>query len=203
MPKLSVRRLMLLTALAAALPCAGNDIGLSITNSLDIQDAYILYSVCLANFTSCQAVNVIHEGFQPAATYAVVLPVPDSAQSAYVSGFGLDSSNPSDVIVGLNSTTAASDVGNPWPFSTPESTVASDLTSGNTTDLGTFFSNNLSSWDNPSANNLSGGQLVEFSNGASVGSIDAVLTPEPSSLGLCALVLMGILVGRFRVQKAR
>jgi hypothetical protein len=200
MRKPNMRHFMLLTAFAAAIPCAANEIGLSITNSLDVQDAYIVYSVCQANFTSCQAVNVLHEGFQPAATYAVPITVPASTQSAFVSAFGLVGSS---VVVGLNNTTAASDVGNPWPFSTPESTVASDLSGGNTTDLKTFFSNNLSSWDNPSTNNLSGGKLVEFSNGTLVGSIDAIVTPEPSSVWLCALVLMGILVRRFRLEKAR
>ena len=193
--------LILVTALAAAIPCAGNQIGISITNTVNVQDAFLLDSMCQANFTSCQSVNVIHEGFEPAATYAVTINVPDSAQSGYVSAFGLDAST-GDVIVGLNNTAAAADIGNPWPFSTPESTVASDLSSGNTTDLATFFSNNLSSWDNPSLNNLSGGQLVEFSNGASVGSLDAVITPEPSGLGLAAMVLLGILVLRLRAREA-
>jgi hypothetical protein len=192
--KANMRYFTLLTVLAA-IPCAGNEVVGSITLNVDVVDAYQPFSLCGANFMDCLPGTVNPQGSVPAGTYVFGGDV-DGVQSAYVTAFGLDASN-GDVIVGLNNGISA--VGNPWPFSTPEATIASDLSGGTTADqaaLLAFFDDNFSFWLDPSLANLSGGQLVEFSNGVAVGFISAAITPEPGSLGLSMLMLVGVLLAR-------
>lgn len=185
---------MLLTALAA-IPCAGNTIVGSITIDVNVLDAYQPFSLCGPNFTDCLPGSVNPLGDVSAGTYSFGGDV-NGFQSAYVSAFGLDAAN-GDVIVGLNNGVSA--VGNPWPFSTPESTIASYLSGGTAADqaaLLTFFDDNFSYWLAPTLTNVSVGQLVEFSNGVSVGTIGATITPEPGSFGPAAFMLAGLFLAR-------
>jgi hypothetical protein len=195
----------LLSLLAlAAVPCAGNELQASVTLDVDLLDVYLPFSFCAnSNFTDCTPVDVNPQGDAPAGTYPISGDLGDT-MSGYISVFALDASN-GDVVVGLNNGISA--VGNPWPFSTPEATIASYIAGGTTADqaaLGTFFANNYPYWLDPSLTNLSGGQLVEFSNGVAVGTFDATITPEPGSLGLAAFMLAGLfLARRLKVDRAR
>lgn len=186
----------------AALPCAANELGGSITINVGVNDAYLAYMLCgNLNFTGCGSANANLQGDFPAGTYPLSGDI-DGVESAYISVFGLDASN-GDVIVGLNNAAYALAVNNPWPFLTPEATIESDITGNNTAALATFFADNLSYWLDPSLTNLSGGQLVEFSNGVSVGTFDATIAPEPASLWVTMLMLVGASLVRFVAAKKR
>jgi hypothetical protein len=83
--------------------------------------------------------------------------------------------------------------GNPWLFSTAESTIATALQTGNTAALLAFFNANTADWISYSNGALSSGNMWEFSNGVSIGTLGVAVTavPEPSTGFLMSLSLGG------------
>src|SRR5579863_4219141 len=142
---------LLLLALAVV-PGAANVFVASATFDVNVNDIYVPFMACgNLNFTNCGAADADPGGHgETAGTYTSLLST--NAQSGYISVFALDAST-GDVIVGFNNGVSA--VGNPWPFSTPEATIASDIAGGTTADnaaLATFFADNLPFWVAPSLN---------------------------------------------------
>jgi len=196
-----MRNTIVLAALVLALArilCAG-PVGVvgTIRTTVSIMDD--LFVVIECNAAGCEAPQPFPEssGVTPPVTANYAL---GYGSAPFTYGFltviGLDSTG-THVIVGL-----ASDVdfvGQAWPFATAETTVESDLESGNTAALAAFFSADLSGgspetssfWIPFTVGTLTTGNIAEFSNGVAVGTITAVATPEPGTLGITGFLLAG------------
>ena len=92
-----------------------------------------------------------------------------SGGSGYITFIGLDASALDHVIIGLRN--GFVNAGDPWPFSTSESTIAADLLSGDavaTADLRSFFLSNLTAFPQILG---AGGTLYRFSGASIVATI--------------------------------
>jgi hypothetical protein len=186
-----------LVALTASVLSAGS-ITFNVTTTIPLIDANALFIDCGVPIGACNAGSVQAliiddaEGFKPVQTnHPDVFNGIDTAgfESGYFTYFALSQSSPSDVVVVLQSGVPIT--GQNWPFSTAESTIAGWLTTGDTTDLTSFFLANLT--DFPQINGTTG-NFGEFSTGVVVGSVSGSVSPEPAAGALMALGLLTLVV---------
>jgi hypothetical protein len=194
-----------LMAVSSSVLSAGS-ITFTVTTTIPLEDVNAIFIDCGVPIGSCNASSfealIIDdaEGSWPVKTNS-----PDvfngistgGFESGYFTYFAQSQASPSDVVVALQSGVPIT--GQNWPFSTAESTVASWLTTGDTTDLTNFFLANLT--DFPQINGTTG-NFGEFSTGTVVGQVSGAVSPEPASGALMALGF-GTLVVLYRRRKAR
>jgi MYXO-CTERM domain-containing protein len=186
-----------LVALTASVLSAGS-ITFNVTTTIPLEDVNAVFIDCGVPIGSCNGGSfealIIDD---PEGSYPVETNHPDvfngistgGFESGYFTYLALSQASPSDVVVALESGVPIT--GESWPFSTPESTVAGWLATGDTTDLTNFFLANLT--DFPQINGTTG-NLAEFSTGVVVGSVSGSVSPEPAAGGLMALGLLTLVV---------
>jgi len=129
----------------------------------------------------------------------------DVLESGYITFMALDAVAVDHIVIGLRS--GVVNVGDPWPFATPESQLAADVLAGDAPAVArirSFFNANLSAFPQIDGNGKgSGGVLYRFSDASLVGSIGPITaTPEPSS-GTFMVVGVLALVSSVRTVKLR
>jgi hypothetical protein len=188
-----------LAALTASVLSAGS-FTFTVTTTIPLEDVNAVFIDCgvpigACNGSSFEALIVDNTlGSAPVVTNHPVVFQENTAGfvSGYFTFLALSEASPSDVVVALQSGVPIT--GEPWPFSTAESTVAGWLATSDTTDLTNFFLANLT--DFPQINGTTG-NFGEFSTGLVVGSVSGSVSPEPAAAALTAVGL-GALVLAFR-----
>ncbi len=200
-----------LLALTACMPSvlSAGTIATSVSVTIPTQNFYNIFILCTVPIGSCNANSPnplilvdLEASSLPAFSAPDVINNINASivQSGYTTWIAQDQSAPADVVIGLRN--GLVNVGDPWPFSTPESLLAADLLVGDASaiaDLRSFFLSNLTSFPQVGG---TGGTVYRFSTATVVGTIGpTVITPEPSSWALTVLVL-GAVVSLGRRRKA-
>jgi hypothetical protein len=198
-----MRNRILLILLAVCVPAVMSAGGLTATliNTTASQDDYMLYFGCSS---PCMAPSpggisgafALSPSVLPPGDYPIAVTIPDSISYGNAAAIGLVAGSSSDVEISLFLGVIAPMSEN-WSIifpSTAESTIASELLSGDTTDLLSFFEANIG--DFPAF--YSGGQVAEYyefsgsADASLIGHFYTVLSPEPGTLGLTGLLLGGL-----------
>lgn len=195
----SMRKLVLAFALVPAVAAAQypSSVGIDLTTAVDLHDAFILYT---ADAFSASYETYTRIGDLAAGTHTLDLsltnpfgrPVRTTEPYAIVAASGA-----SEVVVSLNVVAAAGAIGNPWESVFPgvaEADVYQALTLPEENfRLRAFYGARRGLFPAYSDLAIPAGQLVKFSDGASVGTVQANPVPEPASmvvLGLGALATL-------------
>ncbi len=196
---------MVLMACLPSMVSAGTIVTpLSVT--IPTQNFYNMFILCTVPIGSCNASSPIpliivelEAAIRPAG--AGLDPIngvnTSIGQSGYITWIALDQSAPQDVVIGLRN--GFVNVGDPWPFSTPETQLAADLLAGGasaTADLRSFFLSNLTAFPQVLG---TGGTMYRFSAATVAGTIGpTVITPEPALGALTAVALLALALLRRR-----
>lgn len=202
-----MRNAILVTLLTAGMPLVtlADTLTVDITTTVPTTHDYLVYLACTVALSSCSASSpgatagiALIGASEPASTFApIVETIPSGIISGYVTAIGLDSAS---VVIGLNDSVPVKT--SEWSslFSpTVESTIATDLTAGSSSDLTNlvhFFEAHLG---DTLSFSLGGapltGQLGKFTKGVVVGTIDPTIdtTPEPGTLTLTGTLLAGLI----------
>lgn len=118
-------------------------------------------------------------------------------QSGYLTFLGLDLLAPDHVVIALRN--GFVNVGDPWPFVRPESSIVADLLSQDAAAaarIRSFFLNNLTAFPQVSG---TGGTVYRFSAAEVVGTLGpSLVTPEPAAGAMAGTALFALLLWRRR-----
>lgn len=193
-----MRNKILLILLAACMSTvlSASTLTATIINTTTSGDDYLFYLGCTSSPCTLSSPDAVYAlipsifSVAPPGDYPFTETIPNSITAGYATAIGFLESSPSDVQIALG--TGVASAGESWSTlfpSTPESTIASELASGDTAGLLTFLGANLADlvpFDAPA------GVYWEFSGATDIGSVSATITPEPGTLGLTGLLLGGL-----------
>lgn len=199
MRKLAVAFALLPTLALAQYPSTA---GIDLTTTVDLHDVFILYT---ADAFSASYETYTRIGDLTAGTHELNLsltnpfgrPVRTTQPYAIIGASG-----EAGVVVSFNATAAAGAIGNPWEGvfgGAAEADVYRYLTSADENyRLRSFYASYRSLFPAFSESSLPAGQLVKFSNGTSVGTVQVNPVPEPASMAALGLGAAAMLRPRKR-----
>jgi hypothetical protein len=204
-----ISKIFLIVVMMACLPSVlfAGTISTPLTVTIPTQNFYNIFILCTVPIGSCNESSPIplilvdfEAAIRPAGSGQDVIHNVNTSivQSGYLTWIALDQSAPQDVVIGLR--TGFVNVGDPWPFSTPESQLATDLLAGGASasaDLRSFFLSNLTAFPQVGG---TGGTMYRFSTATVVGTIGpTVISPEPAAGALTAFALLTLVLLRCRL----